>query len=407
MFANPYFEKAVHFTSRIPEKVHPDTLVIVIIPCLTEPDILLTLQSLYDCHPVPGRAEVIVLVNESENAPYEVSCYNLATMDAIRDWISRHPSEWLTFHPVGPVKLPARWAGVGLARKTAMDEALYRFNQLEQPDGIIVSLDADTLVDRNYFRSVLNHFKEHPRDVGVTIPFQHLTEGLPEKQQKGIRTYEQYLWYYKNALDWAGYPHAMYTIGSAFAVTSEAYMKRGGMTRRKAGEDFYFLQTLTQTGHVGEVKSTMVYPSARVSLRVPFGTGPFMKKWMANPDEALMTFNFQAFRDLKFIFDRRQLFYRAEQSRRTEGGELWPVSVQSYLTEEKVMPELEELARNCSHVEIFNNRFFQVFNAFRILKFLNFSHLRFYEKTSIDICMEELERENSPGRDDLFFNHKE
>lgn len=393
MFANSYFEKSGQFSPVIPEKIHPDTLVIVIIPCLTEPDILLTLRSLYDCHPVSGMVEVIILVNESIDAKEEISRYNRNTVAAIRDWMSHHPSEWLTFFPVGPVKLPAKWAGVGLARKTAMDEALYRFNQLNRPEGIIVSLDADTLVDENYFRSILKHFREHPRDVGATLDFHHLTDGLPEKQQKGIRTYEKYLWYYKNALTFTGYPHALYTIGSAFAVTAEAYRKRGGMTRRKAGEDFYFLQTLTQSGHVGEIKSTIVYPSARVSLRVPFGTGPFMKKWMDNQEEELMTYNFQAFRELKCFFEQRHLFFQPGIAMNGPRGGSWPEAIQAFLAEEEVMTELELLARNCSRLEIFNDRFFQVFNAFRILKFLNFTHERFYQKKALELCIAELDGE--------------
>ena len=52
-------------------------------------------------------------------------------------------------------------------------------------------------------------------------------------------------------MKFAGYPWAMYTVGSAFAVTAEAYVKRGGMNRRQAGEDFYFLQNLAHIGTVG------------------------------------------------------------------------------------------------------------------------------------------------------------
>ncbi len=393
MFANSYFKKSPHFTPGIQGAAHPDTSLIVIIPCLTEPDVLKTLQSLYDCHPIPGKAEVIVLINESENSPAEVSNQNLGTLSSIREWVDRHPAGWLSFFPLGPVKLPAKWAGVGMARKTAMDEALYRFSLLGRPEGIIVSLDADTLVEKNYFHSIAGHFREHPGDIGATIPFQHQTEGLPEKQREGIRTYEKYLWYYKNAQAFTGYPHALYTIGSAFAVTAEAYMKRGGMTRRKAGEDFYFLQTLTQSGHVGELHSTCVFPSARVSVRVPFGTGPFMKKWMENPDEEFQTYNFQAFRDLKLFFSQRHLIYLKATGQASSVGVSWPRPVQAYLEEENVMAELEQLAGNCSRIEVFNDRFFQVFNAFRILKFLNFSHPRYYFKKPLEECLSEFEHD--------------
>jgi hypothetical protein len=163
------------------------------------------------------------------------------------------------------------------------------------------------------------------------------------------------------------------------------------MTRRKAGEDFYFLQTLTQLGTVGEITATCVHPSARVSQRVPFGTGPFMKKWMEKTDDEFLTYNFQAFRDLKHLFSQRSGLFR------TEAGELQsllnglPEPVRAYLLQEELMKEIGELARNCSQSETFNERFFQIFNAFRILKFLNFAHPGYYDKMPLDMCISAME----------------
>jgi hypothetical protein len=394
MFADPYFEKAGRFRPRIPGAPDEATTLAVIIPCMAEPELLQTLQSLLDCDPVPGKAEVIVLINEPENGPAEISALNLDTSAAARKWVISHEPEWLKFHIVGPVRLPAKWAGVGLARKTAMDEALSRFNRLDRPDGIIISLDADTLVERNYFRAIRDHFLLHPGDVGATIRFSHQTEEFPARQQQGIRIYEQYLFYFREALRFTGYPHAIYTVGSAFAVTARAYMKRGGMTRRKAGEDFYFLQTLTQLGKVGEITATCVYPSARVSQRVPFGTGPFMKKWMEKTDNEFLTYNFQAFRDLKLLFGHRSRLFRTETGEPETLVNALPEPVRAYLQQENLMTEIGELARNCRQAETFNERFFQIFNAFRILKFLNFAHPGFYEKSSLESCLTELEMKN-------------
>ena len=58
------------------------------------------------------------------------------------------------------------------------------------------------------------------------------------------------------------------------ACRAEAYARMGGMNQREAGEDFYFLQHLAKTAGVGKMEGTVVYPSPRVSHRVPFGTGP-------------------------------------------------------------------------------------------------------------------------------------
>ena len=45
--------------------------------------------------------------------------------------------------------------GVGLARKTGMDEAVRRFDIINNPEGVILSLDADCTVEHNYFVSYL------------------------------------------------------------------------------------------------------------------------------------------------------------------------------------------------------------------------------------------------------------
>ncbi|MPN47535.1 hypothetical protein SDC9_195138 [bioreactor metagenome] len=62
------------------------------------------------------------------------------------------------------------------------------------------------------------------------------------------------------------------------AVRGEAYVKAGGMRTRAGGEDFYFLQAVRKIGEMGDIFSTRVHPSARPSDRVPFGTGPRVRK---------------------------------------------------------------------------------------------------------------------------------
>lgn len=398
MFARNYFEKSAGFTPRIGEPDNSATSLIVVIPCFREPDILETLESLHRCDAPQGRAEVIILVNEPEDSPAGISDYNRATVDSLHRWIAAHRGGPATFFAVGPVSLPRKWAGVGLARKAGMDEALWRFHHSGTPRGIILSLDADTLVEPNYLTSVESHFRENPTHVGATIRFLHLTEGFPARQGEGIRLYEQYMVYYKNAMAWSGYPHALTTVGSAFAVTAEAYMKRGGMTRRKAGEDFYFLQTLTQVGKVGEIETTTLHPSPRVSLRVPFGTGPAMKKWMDGSDELLYAFNMEAFRDLHSFFSLSHRFYDIGREEAEELVSFLPEPVGAFLRHENLTGEFLRLSDNCSRPEIFQERFFHLFNAFRILRFLNFSHPRYYVKTSLEECCRELEisRQETP-----------
>ena len=364
MFANKYLSKNNRFPL-LKSEPDVDCGVIIVIPCFREPHILQTLDSLTKCDLPNQKVEVIVLVNHSEVAPAETKAYNINTTREIESWIINEKNSKFKFYVIGPVELPRKWAGVGLARKSGMDEALHRFNLLGKQNGIIVSLDADTLVAPNYLVEIENHFKNNRKDVGVTISFQHQTEGLEKKQLQGILLYEKYLLYYRNALGFIGYPNPMFTIGSAFAVTASGYIKRGGMTRRQAGEDFYFLQTLAQVGNVGEITTTNVYPSARLSDRIPFGTGPILAKWMKGETDLTQTYNFQAFEDLKCFFDLKEQLFQSDKSTYLKLISTLPEPVSQFLLQDNFWKEIEDLNKNCSTIESFKIRFFHKFNAFK------------------------------------------
>lgn len=382
MFANKYLQKQ----DRIPlitQNPNLDVGIIVVIPCFLEPDILETLKSLNNCKKPDAKIEVIILINHSEIASAEQKAFNQNTKRAVGNWIKTNSTKPINYFAVGPVELKKKWAGAGLARKKGMDEAIYRLNILEKPEGIIVSLDADTLVSENYFVEIEKHFKLNKKHVGATISFKHQTKDLTKKHFEGIKLYEKYLEYYKSALDFTGYPFSMFTIGSAFVVTADAYVKRGGMNRRQAGEDFYFLQNLVQIGKVGEIKTATVFPSARLSNRVPFGTGPILQKWMKGEEDLNKTFSFQAFSDLKKLFDSIHKFFKINEIEFEKLILILPESVRKFVIHDNFWEEINDLSKNCSTQKSFQSRFFQKFNAFKILKFLNYSHENFYEKEDL------------------------
>jgi hypothetical protein len=393
MFAEKYLKKQ----QRSPLVKHPppkDLGMIVVIPCHREPDIILTLNSLNNCIQPNSRVEVLILINHSDVASRDVKNYNQKTREEVDKWIAGNRTEKIDFYVSGPVTLRKKWAGAGLARKTGMDEATRRFNLLGKPQGIIVSLDADTLVEKNYLDKIETHFRLHPGSIGATVVFEHQKQGLSRKHLEGIELYEKYLAYYKQALDFTGYPYSLFTVGSAFVVTAQAYVKRGGMNRRQAGEDFYFLQGLVQQGEVGEITSTKVYPSARLSDRVPFGTGPILRKWMNGEEDLTKTYKFQAFLDLKEFFKIKSELFQTEETDYMQFLKNLPESVARFLKEDKFWTELDDLNKNCSNIKTFQTRFFQKFNAFKILKFLNFVHEHFYEKEDINLQIKYLENAN-------------
>ena len=172
------------------------------------------------------------------------------------------------------IYLPDNPGGVGAARKEGMDAFIHSIPPENMERSVICSLDADTIVDASYFIDTL---PEVLKGGAVSIPFSHQEAESPARQ-RAIDDYEAYMTRYVQKLSDAGSPYAFYTIGSAFAVRCDAYIRAGGMKTRTAGEDFYFLQAVAKSSGVRQLSfQAVVHPSPRISKRVPFGTGPAME----------------------------------------------------------------------------------------------------------------------------------
>ncbi|MDP2113449.1 MAG: hypothetical protein Q8K69_05270 [Bacteroidota bacterium] len=392
MFADRYIQNNIVYPSFIKEEVSPALSVIVMIPCLNEPEIIRTLESVWACEPVDSFCEVLVVVNDSENSPEPVKAINRETFNQLLDWKQTNDRQNLVLHPFYAPSIQAKFAGAGMARKIGMDEAIRRFNAVNRPEGIIVSLDADCLVSRNYLQRIEQVFSQSKSCFAATINFRHRFEEMEDaRQEAGIRMYEDYLHYYKQALDFTGFPNSIYTIGSAFAVRADAYVKQGGMNRRQAGEDFYFLHKLTKLGRLAEITDAFVYPSGRVSDRVPFGTGAAMTKWKNFTEDLALTYRFDAFLDLKILFDHVDSFYNVSSNRYTEILISMPQSIQEYLNTISMVEKLAEINRNSATPESFRKRFFQVFDAFHVLKFLNMAHESHYQRQNLPEAIRQLQ----------------
>ena len=375
MFADRYIQNNMVYPPFIPEKAIPLLSMVVVIPCLNEPEIIRTLESVWACQPVDSYCEVIVTVNDSQISSQDVKDFNHDTYLQLLEWKKANDRHKLVLRPIYAPSVQAKFAGAGMARKIGMDEAVRRLNQVNRPEGIIISLDSDCLVSNNYLKRIEAAFSETKSCFAATINFRHRFEEIMDpRQEMGMRLYEDYLHYYKQALEYAGFPHSIYTIGSAFAVRAEAYVKQGGMNRRQAGEDFYFLHKLTKLGQLVEINDAFVYPSGRVSDRVPFGTGAAMTKWMNDADDLNLTYCFDAFLDLKQLFDRAGEFYKINSTLYAEIISTLPPTVQQYLIVVSFDEKLAEINRNSSSPESFRKRFFQAFDAFQVLKFLNQVH---------------------------------
>ncbi len=174
--------------------------------------------------------------------------------------------------------------GVGLARKIGMDLALTVFNYNSPAKKIIISLDADCKVEKNYLSVITEAFNNQNLSA-ATVEFAHdipCSNSAAHNTLAGFKSiiyYESYLRYYVLGHHYAHSPFAYHTIGSTIACDHQAYIKAGGMNKLKAAEDFYFLQKLAKVFNIHKINGTVVKPSARESWRVPFGTGKSMLKF--------------------------------------------------------------------------------------------------------------------------------
>ena len=388
MFADLYIQNNVVYPPFVNAEVSPSVSMIVMIPCLNEPEIFRTLESLWACDSVKSKCEVIVVVNESENSSEAVKTFNQENYLRLFDWKAANDRPNLVLHPIYARSVNAKHAGAGMARKIGMDEVIRRFNSINRHDGVIISTDADCLFSPNYLQQIELAFSRKSC-FAATLNFKHRVEEMADlKQRLGIQLYENYLHYYKKALDFAGFPDSIYTIGSAFAVRADAYVKQGGMNRRQAGEDFYFLNKLTKLGKIVEINDACVYPSARVSDRVPFGTGAAMTKWMNDADDLSLTYNFAAFLDLKVLFDRVDSLFRIASV--AEFISSLPPSVREYLESLNFSEKLDEINKYSSNLMSFRKRFFQFFDAFIILRFLNLAHEKYYPEQKLPEAIAQL-----------------
>jgi hypothetical protein len=183
--------------------------------------------------------------------------------------------------------------GVGWARKTLFEEIFKTANN----DDVIISLDADTLFNEFYFQSVGENFIKNKIDV-LSLPYYHkLTND--ENANRAILRYEIFMRNYFINMHRISSPYTFTAIGSAIALKVKALRKIRNITPLSSGEDFYLLQKLRKMTSISNSNSELVYPAARFSTRVLFGTGPAMIKGNSGDWESYPIYHYSLFDKIK------------------------------------------------------------------------------------------------------------
>ena len=353
MASEIYFDRYAYPEVLFP-RFHPpeNTKIVVTLPSFNETKTHEAVQSLMSCNPPEGQVILLVLVNEPEGAPREVAEANRKTYEAIRALLT---PTWMTIK-VTHLKLSIKHAGVGLARKMAMDEAARWYKKINY-DGPIVCFDADCTCEQNFLSTIEDSFTKGAINSAVTF-FEHPLEN-PE-----IIDYELYLRYYIDGLRYAQFPFAYQTLGSCISVRSSTYQSVGGMNRKQAGEDFYFLNQVIPRGQFQEINHTTVFPAARLSDRVPFGTGSALRKIKAEGTYKIE--NPGIFDDLRDFFLRVPLLFEGET------GSI-PESIEHFHLETGFHQALKKILNHSRTFAAFQKHFWRWWDAFRILKYMHFA----------------------------------
>ncbi len=231
------------------------------------------------------------------------------------------------------------------------------------PDDIIITLDGDTTFNPGYFSSVIENFNANPKAVGLSVPYYHKLSGS-EAEDRAILRYEIYMRNYAVNLWRIRNPYRFTALGSAMAIPVLSYKVIGGMTPKKSGEDFYFLQKLIKYGRLMTWNEEKVYPAARFSDRVFFGTGPAMIKGATGDWESYPIYHHSLFDEVKMSFDAFDALYEKDL----------PTPLGNYLKNVLAQDNIwEPLRKNSRSMKQFRKACSDKIDGLRILQYLKYS----------------------------------
>lgn len=268
-----YYNKNLDYVRKIEKLPEKKYTIAIIIPALKEFDNVKKLLSSISKNDINllDQTAIIFVINNARNSSADIKEDNKKLAEYLNSLVFKNLNIGYIDAFSEDNCFSDEIAGVGLARKIGTDSAIHSLKFKEIEKKIIIFLDADCLVSENYLNEIYNYFTSKENYFAV-IGYAHQFDGDNEINA-AIAHYEIYLRYYALGLKYANSPYSFHTIGSTIAFLAEGYLKIGGMNKKKAGEDFYFLEKARKTFDIGYISTTTVFPSARKSFRVPFGTG--------------------------------------------------------------------------------------------------------------------------------------
>ncbi len=354
----------------------------VSIPVLADEGIFELISSLKKCENPRKRICICILLNDPENAEEKIKKKNKDIFSELKEIEKRGGENHIDLQVKYISSIPDKIAGVGFARRVIMDEIIcaikrevrknknYGKNKNYESEAnyegkenpfyrrLIFSLDSDCIVSDEYFVRASRMRGE----LGVFL-FKHRFSTSDSLVKRAGELWELFLRYWRDALRIFGYPFAFYPIGSLFVFRPQLYVRTGGMSIRKAGEDFYFLQKVVSSCNAEDIPA-YVFPKASPSERTPFGTGKEIKLYVEGKNERLeRVWKIEAFAELQKVISEARKIYREKN---------YNHSVFTRFKEEnpKFAKQLENIRKMCRDEEDFEKRFLLWFTPFKVFKFL-------------------------------------
>ncbi len=380
---------------------------IVVIPALKEYNNLKKLiLSLVGCdNKYFDKILVMIVVNNVKGAEEVILADNYESIEYLRRIINKEYSDKeeeiicrsglnlaLVDAATEGKNMPVKDGGVGFARKTGMDLALELFDYKSPGKNILGCLDADCTVEKNYFSAVYEIYNSENINA-AHVDYFHPAEGS-EKEKLAIICYEIFLRYYIFGLTFAKSPFAIHTIGSTMSCDAETYIKIQGMNKRKAAEDFYFMEKLAKITYIRQIKETRIYPSSRGSFRVPFGTGQRVNRYLSEERNEYLLYNPESFRILKQwleIFLPEKPF--TTESILSEAEKIDPLLF-SFLLENKFDSGWPKIAVNAGSAKQLSKQKKMWFDGFRTLKFIHYLRDNGYPDINMFDALDEMFKMN-------------
>ena len=385
---------------------------VVVIPAYAERDLLFTTLASLAANSDAALEKTLVLcvINNKAEAPLADKDNNRQTIDLLVSLISRQsfpdfqPADDLLFalqkiseRPLRlgcidastpGLEIPARTGGVGMARKIGMDTALRVLISSANAPRLIISVDADTLVRPDYLASVRKAMSSGKAQTGI-VAYEHRIPA-DENGKRAICLYEIFLRYWVLGLQYARSPYAFHSIGSTIVTKTDAYLTVRGMNRREAGEDFYFLNKLAKISPIRRIHETAVYPSARISTRVPFGTGAAVEKLLHNENPAYDLYDPRVFSILKkWLYLMSQAFSFSADRILDMARDIDP-GLESFLTLRGFLSVWPKILGNVKDPKTCERQFHGWFDGFETLKLVNYLTAEFYPKVNMISALKDI-----------------